>query len=67
MRYTVSIAVDGRLNIEVCADSPAAARVAAETEMLNYDLNRMDDITLTPVEIRGDDDSVFRLKGWCGI
>lgn len=49
MKYVVHMAVDGRIDLEVEADSPEAAYDEAMAAFENADLSRMDTVEGRPV------------------
>lgn len=59
MKYIVSIAVDGRLSVEVEADDFEQAKRFAENSAGDYDFNSMDYISLDAVNAERED-GVFK-------
>lgn len=49
MKYTVSVAIDGRIDVEVEADSFEQAKYKAILEVGSANLNTMEFISLNPV------------------
>jgi hypothetical protein len=49
MKYTVSVAIDGRIDVEVEADSFERAKYKAILEVGGANLNTMEFISLNPV------------------
>ena len=56
MRYTVSMAIDARLDIDVEAENPEAAREAAMEKFLDCDLKNIEMIGWKPVNATDEND-----------
>ena len=55
MKYTVSMAVDGRIDIEVEADTPDEAFEKAEEAFSTADLTKMEIVGRNPVNCSNED------------
>ena len=61
-KYTVSMRVDGRIDIEVCADNPDEAWNKAKQAFGVSDLSKMDIVDLDPVNCYDKDGNI--VKEW---
>lgn len=55
MKYFVSMAVDGRIEVEVEASSPKEAYEKAAEEFCDVDLSKMDYVDANPVSCTDED------------
>ena len=60
MKYTVSIAVDGRIDITVDAADPNEAREKAETAFMDADLSKMDIVDTIAVNCSDEDGNIVK-------
>ena len=60
MKYTVSIAIDGRLDIEVEAADPIEAREKAEYEFLDADISKMEIVGTNAVNCSDEDGNIVK-------
>lgn len=58
MRYIVSMAVDGRIDIPIEADSPEEAKVKAEIEFMSADITKMEVVGSHPVNCTDEHDNI---------
>lgn len=58
MKYIVSVAIDGRLDVEVEADNFEAAKENARYEFGNYDWNMMELVNVHAVNAE-DENGIF--------
>ena len=58
MRYIISIAVDGRLDIAVTADSPQQARAKALTEFPFADISKLEVVGYKAVNATDENDEL---------
>ena len=58
MKYTVSIAIDGRIDVEVEAKNFKEAKEKAEKEMYFVDLENMECINMFPVNATDENEEM---------
>ena len=64
MKYTVSISVDGRIDIEVDADNTEEARVKALDAFATADLSKMEIVRRDAVNCSDEDGNLVRCYGF---